>query len=167
MKIVLIGSACCYKTSAGKLIAEKLNCKHIDLDEQIEQTANKSISDIFALYGEAEFRNLERHALLAVADCENAVISCGGGTVTCSDFERLARGSLVVWLKANAHTVVSRLGGIPRPLYDGKSVLDVDKLINARTPYYEKYANLTVNTDGLTSNQVADIVLRQINEHKC
>lgn len=158
MKIILIGFACCYKSSAGKLLAQKLNCKHVDTDKVVELVTGKTVADIFAASGEAEFRKKERDALMSLTDCDNVVISCGGGSVLCDDFKMLAEGSTVVWLTATADTVASRLGNTPRPLFDGKSVCDIDKLIKARNPYYLKYAEITIATGGLTSEQVAESV---------
>lgn len=144
------------------MLAKKLNYGHIDIDKMIEAGAGKSVAEIFAASGENEFRRLERQALLSLIACDNIVISCGGGSVLADSFEVFAEGSTVVWLTANAYTVVSRLGSIPRPLFDGKSVDDIARLIDVRAPYYAKYADLIVATDNLTSKQVADILLNKI-----
>lgn len=162
MKIVLIGFACCYKTSAGELLAKKLNYAHIDVDKMIEAGAGKSVAEIFASSGEREFRKLERQALLSLIPCEDVVISCGGGSVLADSFDVFAEGATVVWLTANADTVVSRLGGVSRPLFDGKSADDIYRLMDVRAPYYAKYADLVISTDNLTSNQVADIVFNKL-----
>ena len=162
MKIVLIGFACCYKTSAGELLAKKLNYAHIDVDKMIEAGAGKSVAEIFETSGEKEFRRFERQALLSLIPSNDIVISCGGGSVLADSFEVFAEGATVVWLTANADTVVSRLGGVPRPLFDGKSADDIDRIMDARAPYYAKYVNLNVATDGLTSNQVADILFNKL-----
>lgn len=162
MKIVLIGFACCYKTTAGKLLSEKLNYKHIDVDRVIEDNAGKTVADIFATEGEQAFRKMENKALLSLTDCDNVVVSCGGGSALADGFNQLAKGSCVVWLTANADTVCARLGANTRPLFDGKSVEEIGNLIKARNAYYERYANLTVSTDGLTSRQVAEIVFDRL-----
>lgn len=158
MKLVLIGFACCYKTSVGKLLAEKLNYTHIDTDEMIVENAGRSIADIFANAGETAFRKMESAALLKVVNLDNAVISCGGGSALLSTFKQLAENATVVWLTASASTVISRLGSAPRPLFDGKAIDDIAAVIDERTSYYARYADLTVSTDGLTSQQAADIV---------
>lgn len=156
MKIVLIGFACSYKTSAGKYLAQKLNYKVIDTDSVVENVAGKSIADIFATEGEAGFREREGQTLLSLSYCDNVVISCGGGSPLNAAFGKLASDSTVVWLTSTAQTVQQRLGQTARPLFDGKSVEQLDKLIIAREPCYAKYANVTVATDGKTSQQVAD-----------
>ena len=163
MKIVLIGFACCYKTSVGKLLAKKLNYAHIDTDKKVEDVAGKSIGEIFADDGEAEFRRLEREALLSFTECDDIVISCGGGAALCDDFRLLAKCATVVWLTANAATVAARLGDEVRPLFDGKTIEEIDSIIKTRDPFYKRYADLLLGTDGLTSEQVADILYRKLN----
>lgn len=159
MKIVLIGFACSYKTSVGKLLAQQLNMEWVDTDEMVTHYAKKSIAQIFVQDSELEFRRAESFALLEAAHKDNVVVSCGGGGALHSAFEKLACGAKVVWLTSTAATILSRLGGEPRPLLDGKSVEQIDELIIKRTPYYQKYANLTVATDGKTSEQVTDEIV--------
>ena len=156
MKVVLIGFACCYKTSVGKLLADKLRCKHIDTDALIEFNASESISRIFAKKGEAAFRQAESQTLKSLAECGDTVISCGGGSPLQDGFELLVKGGKTVWLTAAAQTVKSRFGGSVRPLFDGKTTEELDALIKLRSLYYAKYADITLSTDGLTSVQVAD-----------
>ena len=162
MKIVLIGFACCYKSSVGKLLAKKLNYSHVDTDKTVEELSGKSIADIFATEGEAAFRQTENDILLKAAACDNAVISCGGGSALLSNFNKLADSATVVWLTAQAETVISRLGENPRPLFDGKTVNEIATIINSRNPNYAKYADVTIATDGLTSQQVADMAYKQL-----
>lgn len=144
------------------MLAKKLNYAHIDVDKMIEAGAGKSVAEIFANSGENEFRRLERQALLSLIACDNIVISCGGGSVLADGFGIFAEGATVVWLTSTAETVIKRLGGVSRPLFDGKSVDDISKLMDERAPYYAKYADLIIATDNLTSKQVADILLNKI-----
>lgn len=143
------------------MLAEKLNYEHIDTDGKIEAGVGKSVAEIFASCGERKFREFERQVLLSLIACDDVVISCGGGAALCPDFEKLASGSTVVWLTAAATTVKSRLSG-GRPLFDGKTVCEIERLISVRSPYYAKYADFAVATDGLTSRQVADIIFDKL-----
>lgn len=162
MTIVLIGFACSYKTSVGKLLASKLNLQHIDVDKLVEERSGQTVAEVFAMDGEGAFRELERNALTSLADCADVVISCGGGSAVHSEFERLAATSTVVWLTSTAATVKQRLGNIKRPLFDGRTVEQLDETINYRAAYYAKYADVTIATDGKTSEQVANEVMSLI-----
>lgn len=79
MKIYLIGYMGSGKTSIGKKLAEKLQWQFLDMDEIIEKRYEMSISDIFRLYGESEFRGAEHEILKELTNEDNAVISTGGG----------------------------------------------------------------------------------------
>lgn len=163
MKVVLIGFACCFKSSAGKLLAEKLNYKHFDVDRLVEQAACKSIADIFASEGERAFREWESNALSALVDADDAVISCGGGSALLPSFASIADRSTVVWLTAQAETVVSRLSGDgSRPLFDGKTASEIQALMDERSRRYARFADVTVATDGLTPLQTADIIYSKL-----
>ncbi|MFX0558269.1 shikimate kinase [Maribacter sp. CXY002] len=81
MKIVLVGYMGSGKTTIGKLVAKALEFNFLDLDEYIEKTEKKSVSDIFSEKGEVYFRKMENfylNELLAIDD--DLVLSVGGGT---------------------------------------------------------------------------------------
>ncbi len=70
------------KTTIGKLISSKLGMQFIDLDQLIEQTAGKTIPEIFSESGEEGFRAFETEAARTACSFSDCVISCGGGIVT-------------------------------------------------------------------------------------
>ena len=78
--IALIGYMCVGKTTVGRDLARRLGLRFYDLDWYIEERFHKRISAIFAEEGEAHFRDLERRMLHEVAQFEDIVLSCGGGT---------------------------------------------------------------------------------------
>lgn len=93
MNIYLIGFMGSGKSHIGRLLAERLGYSFLDLDVEITQDANKSISQIFAEEGEAAFRLQEADALRKTAALSKTVIATGGG---CPCFhENMA------WINAN------------------------------------------------------------------
>ena len=78
--ITLIGYMCVGKTTVGKALAKELGVTFYDLDWYIEERFHTKVARIFAEEGEARFRDLERRMLHEVAEFENIVLSCGGGT---------------------------------------------------------------------------------------
>ena len=79
--IFLIGYMGSGKSTTGKILANQLGCSFIDLDSFIEEIEQKSIPDIFSLFGEETFRLIEHNALKKlIKQNGNAVIACGGGT---------------------------------------------------------------------------------------
>ena len=79
-RIFLIGYMGAGKTTVGKVLAERLGLSFIDLDFYVEGRFHKTIPQLFAERGEAGFRELERRMLREVAEFEDVLVSCGGGT---------------------------------------------------------------------------------------
>ena len=113
MKIFLLGYMGSGKSHIGKRLAEKINQKFIDFDEEIEKRENSTISEIFQKKGEIFFRKLERKVLEKMINLnEDAVISLGGGTPCYGDNMDLIKeaGDIVsFYLKLNVETLTERL----------------------------------------------------------
>lgn len=161
-KIVLIGFAACYKSSAGKIVAKNLGYNFADVDKLIESKAGATVSEIFKTQGETVFRNLETETLTELADLDNTVVSCGGGSVMSKEFAKLAQSAAVVWLTATPKTVFNRLNGATRPLFDNLTLTELASKMAERNELYAKYATLKITTDARSSRQVADDVLKAI-----
>jgi len=164
MKIVLIGFACSYKTSAGKLLANMLDCAFVDTDDKIAEYSQKTVSRIFADEGEHAFRETESKILLNTLALDNCVISCGGGSVMSPCFVQVMQNACAIWLTANASTVVSRLDGKSRPLFDNLGALEIERIMKNREPFYLKYAKITIATDNKTPLQVAEEIYNRLIE---
>ena len=79
-RIILIGYMGAGKTTIGKALAQELGITFYDLDWYISNRMRKTIAQIFEERGEDGFRQIERNMLHEVAEFEDVVISCGGGT---------------------------------------------------------------------------------------
>ena len=74
-------------------------------------------------------------------------------------------GHRVVWLKVSVHDAVKRVGlDEARPLLMGNLRSTLIRLLRARTPVYEATAGLAVDTDGLTPDEVADVITTWLEE---
>lgn len=166
MRVVLIGFACSYKTSVGKILADKLGYNSVDVDEEISRIYGCSVAEIFNKFGESGFRRTEGEVIKACCAKDNVVVSCGGGSPTLREFADLAKCSTVVWLQSSAQTVVSRLDGGSRPLFDGLDIDSLSKQISERNAIYALYAqNIIVSTDGFSSAEVAQAVYSKLIAH--
>lgn len=162
-KLVFIGFAASYKSSVGQIVADTLGWKLIDTDSEIERKAQLTVRQIFEQYGEQHFRQMESELLDTLKGANNIVVSCGGGSVLSSNFGEFAEDCTVVWLTASATTVINRLGEVSRPLFDGLTLQQLSDFVDKRNPLYAKYANICIDTDGLTSIEVAQKVLAALN----
>ncbi|MGU9951896.1 MAG: shikimate kinase [Gammaproteobacteria bacterium WSBS_2016_MAG_OTU1] len=144
--IILIGMAGGGKSSAGKVLAQRLQCAHIETDERIAQMAQKTIAEIFTEDGEEKFRTLESKVLNAALSEENSVISTGGGVilseVNCHQIRKLG---WAVYLAAPLWLLQKRLTAAEsakRPLLKNASALS--KLLQQRETLYQKTAHLAI-----------------------
>jgi shikimate kinase len=147
------------KTTIAPLVASALDADWVDTDRVIEEMAGVSIDSLLA-ESEAAFRALEVDVIrsLAVAPC---VVATGGGAVTTGAAEIIADSGFVVWLRATAETLLSRVGdGSGRPLLAGGT--DAVIRINAdRSPAYERVADVVIDTDDLDPDEVARRVVTE------
>jgi shikimate kinase len=127
------------KSTVGRLVAERLQAPHRDLDAMIEERAGMTIAQLFADGGEAAFRALESE-LLPLALEPGAVASLGGGTPLAEPNWALIRErAFTVWLDAPLPILLGRLKSGQsrvRPLFDGRSREQLEALLQARLVRY-------------------------------
>ena len=160
--LVLIGLMGAGKTTVGLECARRLGRTFVDTDDVITRTAHMTVDGIFADGGEPRFRQIEHDVVADVsASPEPLVIACGGGTVLDPENRRALRAAgVVVWLRAPAATLLSRVGdGSTRPLLRDDPAAALARLERLREPAYEAAAHATVDTDELAVVAVAEAVL--------
>ena len=154
------------KTTIGKLLASRLGIKFIDMDQLIEEEAGRSISEIFADFGEPYFRELENKLAIRLTDTNNTVIATGGGIVKNSDNMRwLSSNGVIIALTADVDIIVARTNttGV-RPLLDEKPddrYMMISKLLRERMNLYQK-ANLSIDTSLYSPLDVVDNILQYL-----
>jgi XRE family aerobic/anaerobic benzoate catabolism transcriptional regulator len=156
-RIALIGLRGAGKSTLGSLLAKHINAPFIELNRAIERETGLPISEMFALYGQAGYRRIERRCLERVLDQnDRAVISAGGGVVTEDEaFNLLLNGCFTVWLQAQPEEHMSRVisQGDLRPMAGNEEAMeDLKRILAAREPLYRK-ADAIVDTSGETPEE--------------
>lgn len=137
--IVMVGMMGAGKSSIGRRLASRLGLPFVDADNEIEQAANATISEIFEAHGEAYFRDGERRVIQRLLDGSPKVLATGGGAFVNPETRAAIRAAGVsVWLKADRDLILHRVKRRSnRPLLktaDPGAV--VDRLLAERNPIY-------------------------------
>jgi len=166
--IVFLGMMGCGKSAIGKMVARKLGLEFVDADAEIELAAGRPVRDIFADYGEEEFRRLEVKVIERVLSQGQVLLALGGGAFMSEAVrEAIARQGLSVWLKADLELLLERVSRRPnkRPLLKQGNPRDILRdLLEKREPVYA-HADLHVASVKGTKSEMRDLVLNALDEH--
>lgn len=143
--IIFLGYMGAGKTTVGKAFAQDTGRRFYDLDWYIESRRHRTVKQIFDEVGEDGFRRIERNMLHEVAEFENVVVSCGGGTPCFFDnMDYMNSRAVTVYLKATPDVLFEHLkmGRTVRPLLIGKTPDEVKAFVRqqleVREPFYSK-----------------------------
>jgi len=168
--IVMVGLMGAGKTSIGRALARYLGIPFVDSDKEIEKAAGCSVVDIFAMYGEKEFRRVEQKVIERLLETPPAikVISTGEGAfITDSVREMVLKNALTVWLKADLELLVKRTNfRHTRPqLLNTDSRQILAQLIKERYDVYA-LADIMVETKDENIHKTLNKVLGAIEKYK-
>jgi shikimate kinase len=160
--IVLLGLSGAGKSSVGRILAERLDWRFIDLDEEIVKLAGTTIAEMFRTSGEEAFRALERQLTAGLSSERRTVLAPGGGWVANPGARAaLPADARFVWLRVSPEEAVRRVlgSGEARPLLAGGDPLDAARgLLAARKALYAT-ADLAVDVDARSPEEIAKQIL--------
>ena len=152
----LIGMPASGKSTVGVLLAKRLGFSFVDVDIVIQEKEKRLLKEIIAQEGIDGFMAVENR-INASLDADRSVIAPGGSVIYGKEAMELLREiSTIVYLKLSYEDVKKRLGNLVDRgvvLKDGMTLLD---LYNERVPYYERYADITVDETGQTVGETVD-----------
>ena len=168
-RVALIGLRGAGKSSLGRLAAEKLGWRFVELNKEIEREAGFSITEVFSIYGQDGYRRYEQAALdRIIAEPGPMVLATGGGIV--SDpitFERLLANFFTVWIKASPGEHMSRVRkqGDLRPMGGDKAAMsELITILQSREQLYAR-ARTSIDTSGAALDQSLAALLRTIQSY--
>ena len=164
--IVLIGMMGAGKSTVGRRLAGRLGLDFVDADAEIEAAAGCSIEDIFALHGEAAFRDGERRVIARLLDRPVHVLATGGGAI-CDPRTRakIRDRGISVWLRADIDLLLRRVARRNnRPLLKtGDMRATLERLMAERYPLYAE-ADITVDTADSPAEETVDKVMAALRD---
>ena len=157
--IFLCGFMGCGKSTAGKLLADKLGCDFTDMDDYIVKKQGMTIPQMFAEKGEDFFRRAETDAVRELSE-KSGIIACGGGAMLKKVNAEIANGAgCVVYIDVDFETCYNRIkGGKDRPIVVNNTKEELNIIYGGRVPAYRENSAYTVSGEG-TPSEVADRII--------
>lgn len=163
--IVFIGFMGVGKTTIGRIVAKKLYRDFIDIDEEINQLTGLTPTDIFKLYGEEKFRQIERETIVRVCTSSRLkVIALGGGAYMQEEVRRVClENCLVLFIDLSWDSWKHRLPLIldSRPVLQNKTLDEIERLFWKRKNAYSLH-NSRIPTDNRDPEQISDQIVESI-----
>ena len=152
LRVALVGIRGAGKSTLGSRLSEEMKIPFIELDQEIEKDTGMPLGEIFSLYGQTGYREIEKRLLERVLhEHERGILSVGGGVVSEKEtYDYLLANCYTIWIKARPEEYMARviaqgdfrvMGGSDRAMEDLRRILE------AREPLYRK-ADMYLDTSG-------------------
>ena len=160
--VVLVGMMGAGKSSIGRRLAQRLGVPFADADTEIEAAAGMTIAEIFATYGEPEFRSGEARVIARLLDQGRQVLATGGGAyISAVTRAGIRQKAISVWLKADFDVLmrrVKRRATAERPMLQGDPAQRIHHLMEERYPVYAE-ADLTVMSRDVAHDTIVNEII--------
>ena len=157
--MVLIGMAGVGKSTIGALLSEALGFDFIDLDDYILEKEGRTVQEIIDDEGEEALLQLEKRRMYEI-DLTRKVVAPGGSIIYHSDLmEYLRQCSTLVYLDDSFENIEERLASVLDRGIVGLRNKSLRQLYDERRPLYSRYADITLNCQGKSQDQLAREIL--------
>ncbi len=171
--IVLIGMPGAGKSTLGVVAAKMLNMKFLDVDLLIQEVCGCVLPVLINRLGTQGFIEKESSILQGIKTSSPTIISTGGSAIyTSSAMEHLKSIGRVIYLRVSFEELISRIGcesmearGVVLQNASTSSTVQLKDVYDQRIPLYEKYADLTLDVDGLLAGEAAQKLLDLLYEN--
>ncbi len=174
--ITLCGMMGSGKSAVGRRLAEKLNTRFTDLDAYIQLQENRTISEVFDLYGEQEFRRIEKRCLERLLGSDPHVIALGGGTLNSAErVQKVRKYSTLCFIDAPFTLILERVQrNTRRPLLTDESgqlkpedeiVRILRNLFDKREPLY-RMADVRIRPlENASIDETTELLISNLEQH--
>lgn len=157
--IILVGMPACGKSITGVVLAKTMRKGFVDTDLLIQEAEQRPLQEILNTDGIDAFKEAEERVLVNL-DAENSVVSTGGSAIYYpAAMEHLKKHGKVVYLKVSLKTIEKRLNNIKTRGVAMKKGDTIADLYKRRIPLYEKYADITIEADGLEVEETVEKII--------
>lgn len=160
--IVLIGMPGAGKSTVGVVLAKKLGYGFLDSDLVIQSREGKLLHEIIEEQGVEKFWAIEEEANLSI-EGSRTVIATGGSVIYgARAMEHLREGGIIVYLKLSCEEIARRLGDLNERGVTLREGQTLETLYEERIPLYEKYADITMECEGLSIRGIVEEIARRV-----
>lgn len=160
--VILVGMPACGKSTVGVVLAKTMNKGFVDTDILIQQAESRTLQEIIDQEGNDYFHHVEERVLLDF-DGEDYVVATGGSAIYFDRaMDKFKEKGVVVYIKVTLDTILERLNNIKSrgvTLEKGQTIAD---LYEQRIPLYQKHADMVVEADGLSVEEVVEQIVELI-----
>lgn len=163
--IVLTGFTGTGKSTVGRIIAEKLSMRFIDIDMEIERIEGLNINGIFARYGERYLRRLEEKIINDKLILDDVVIATGKSTVLDKNkIDAIREKGIVIYLKARPDVILKNIsGGGENKTYSFSEEMKkrISEMLDKRREFYRNN-DFEIDVSDMTPEEVSEQILRMV-----
>jgi len=161
IKLILIGFMGAGKTTTAKLLSQQLDEPMLDTDAMITSETGQTPAEIFSTQGESAFRQIE-HKIVQNALKQEGILATGGGVIQTEANQILLHDHTapVYYLSGSFGQTMERIvDDVNRPIIRDNSLSEVSNLWRERLPKYMRTANVVIETDGKTPQEIVDEII--------
>ena len=160
--VILVGMPACGKSTIGVVLAKTMNKGFVDTDILIQQAESRTLQEIIDQEGNDYFHHVEERVLLDF-DGEDYVVATGGSVIYFDRaMDKFKEKGVVVYIKVTLDTILERLNNIRSrgvTLEKGQTIAD---LYEQRIPLYQKHADVVIEADGLSVEEVVEKMIELV-----
>ena len=157
--VILVGMPACGKSTIGVILAKTMNKGFIDTDLLIQQKEGRPLQAIINEHGNEYFHQVEESVLLDV-EVKNYVIATGGSAIYFDRaMEHFKENGRILYIQVSLETILERLKNIKTRGVTLGAGQTLEDLYKQRIPLYEKHADLIINAEGLSMEEIVEKII--------
>ena len=147
----------------GVILAKVMGYRFLDADLLIQEQEKRLLREIIEQEGQEGFIEVENRVNASICT-ENTIIATGGSVIYGAEAMKHLRSiGTVIYIRLSYQTVSERLGNIRQRGVVLKEGQTLYSLYQERCPLYQKYAHLTIDAEGMDTEQLMETILEQLN----